>query len=344
MLKFGGRLFLFAICISAYSVAHSGESSMSNPLWSKLRPWCIGRFVFDRPVASEISNQKYQYRGDVLDARRGVSSGVFREHVSSLETSLKSKMRTDPGGGKAGGHAWLEKVLSPTASSRVFVYQKMSTEGVTFAYDTEGYIYADDVLFHTVGRIGSSALGRVDELYNDTYRRVEARDNWSVPRQTGFCIDNGIITGSSVYTEEVSQSFALMPGRPALLVIQMRNALNSDQKQSLTKTLPELRAQLDRLPGSYRILREGKRTIAGIEAEEVLFAVKAGDITAYRFYLFAPGNPGTLAKPNTSVQLLFGAVRSDMAPEEATSPVDETGALQTWDTLLNSLRLRPGAV
>lgn len=145
-------------------------------------------------------------------------------------------------------------------------------------------------------------------------------------------------------TEEVSQSFTLMPGRPALLVIQMRNALNSDQRQSLTKTLPELRAQLDRLPGSYRILCEGKRTIAGIEAEEVLFAVKAGDITAYRFYLFAPGNPGTLAKPNTSIQLLFGAVRSDMAPEEATSPVDETGALQTWDTLLNSLRLRPGAV
>ncbi|HEX7683827.1 MAG TPA: T6SS immunity protein Tli4 family protein, partial [Trinickia sp.] len=31
-------------------------------------------------------------------------------------------------------------------------------------------------------------------------------------------------------------------------------------------------------------------------------------------------------------------------PEQATSPVDEAGALQVWDTLLNSLRLRPGAV
>jgi hypothetical protein len=33
-----------------------------------------------------------------------------------------------------------------------------------------------------------------------------------------------------------------------------------------------------------------------------------------------------------------------LAPDQATSPVDEAQALQAWDTLLNSLRLRPGAV
>ena len=48
-----------------------------------------------------------------------------------------------------------------------------------------------------------------------------------------------------------------MPGRPALLVIQMRDAVDVDQKSPLTKTLPELRSQLNRLSnGSYRILRK----------------------------------------------------------------------------------------
>ncbi|KVZ31716.1 hypothetical protein WL15_10405 [Burkholderia multivorans] len=81
-----------------------------------------------------------------------------------------------------------------------------------------------------------------------------------------------------------------------------------------------------------------------MDAEEVLFALKEGEITSYRFYLLAPGDPSTLAKPHTAIQLILGASSADLTPEEATSPVDEAGALQTWDTLLNSLRLRPGAV
>ncbi|PRH02091.1 hypothetical protein C6T61_23925 [Burkholderia multivorans] len=182
-------------------------------------------------------------------------------------------------------------------------------------------------------------------MYNGIYHRIKARDNWSVPTESGFCFDGGIATGSSTSTEEVSQSFALMPGRPALLVIQMRDSVDVDQKEPLTKTLPALRAQMDRVSsGSYRILRQGKRTVAGMDAEEVLFALKEGEITSYRFYLLAPGDPSTLAKPHTAIQLILGASSADLRPEEATSPVDEAGALQTWDTLLNSLRLRPGAV
>jgi len=211
-------------------------------------------------------------------------------------------------------------------------------------FDSEGYIYENGTLFHTVGSIGSLAIGRAEDIYNDTYRRIEARDNWTVPTKSGFCFDGGIVTGSSTYTEEVSQSFALMPGRPALLVVKMRDSVEADQKEPLTKTLPQLRAQLDRQGGHYRILREGKRMIAGMSAEEVLFELKDGEVTSYRFYLLAPGDPSTLAKPHTAIQLLLGASSPDLTPTQATSPVDAAGALQVWDTLLNSLRLRPGAV
>jgi hypothetical protein len=189
-------------------------------------------------------------------------------------------------------------------------------------------------------------MDRAEVIYGEMVRRFKHRDNWTVPIQSGFCFDGGIVTGSSTYSEEVSQSFMLMPGRPALLVIQMRDSVEPDQKETLTRTLPDLRAQLNRLPGHYRILREGKRTIAGMNAEEVLFELKEGDITSYQFYLLAPGDPSTLAKPHTSIQLLLGTTsfNPNLTPDLATSPVDEAGALQVWDTLLNSLRLRPGAV
>nr|WP_244127263.1 T6SS immunity protein Tli4 family protein [Burkholderia vietnamiensis] len=345
MLKRFLKFLLFVAGACACSIVFSGEPTMTNPLLSKPRPWCIGRFVFNRSAMSEISNQRYEFRGEKLQTTYNVSLANYQTRVEARERELRDKRRIDPGNkNKETNHPWLEKAFSPVKDSRVFVYQDAATEGVVLPFNTEGFVYDKGTLFHTTGGIGSSAIGRVEDIYNDTIRRIKARDNWAVPAESGFCFDGGIVTGSSTYTEEVSQSFALMPGRPALLVIVMRDAVDTDQKEPLTKTLPQLRAQMDRLPGHYRILRQGKRTVAGMDAEEVLFELKEGDITSYRFYLLAPGDESTLAKPHTAIQMLLGASSPDLKPEEATSPVDEAGALQTWDTLLNSLRLRPGAV
>nr|WP_244147210.1 T6SS immunity protein Tli4 family protein [Paraburkholderia bryophila] len=339
------RFLLVVLGMCACSLVFSGEPTTNNPLLAEPRPWCIGRFVFDRPAASEISDQRYEYRGEKLSTQYNISLETYQATTEARESELRAKRRVDPGNrNKETGHSWLEKAFSPVKDSRVFVYQDAATDGVTLPFETEGYIYDNGTLVHTTGGIGSSAIGRVEDIYNDTYRRIKARDNWSVPTESGFCFDGGIVTGSSTYTEEVSQSFALMPGRPALLVIQMRDAVDADEKTPLTKTLPRLRAQMDRLPAHYRILRQGKRTIARMDAEEVLFELKEGALTSYRFYLLAPGDKSTLAKPHTAIQLLLGASSPDLTPEHATSLVDETGALLTWDTLLNSLRLRPGAV
>lgn len=340
-----GRLLFLVAGVCASSITFSAEPTMTNPLLSKARPWCIGRFVFARPVASEITNQRYAFQGEKLETQYNVSPAVYQGKVAGLEKELRTKKRINPGRrNEETNHVWLEKELSPTKDSKVFVFQDaVSANGLPF--DTQGYIYENKTLFHTTSRIGSAALGEVESIYNGIYRRIKARDNWSVPTESGFCFDGGIATGSSTSTEEVSQSFALMPGRPALLVIQMRDSVSQDQGQPLTKTLPDLRAKMDQVSsGSYRILRQGKRTVAGMDAEEVLFALKEGEITSYRFYLLAPGDPSTLAKPHTAIQLLLGAPSPDLSPDQASSPVDEAGALQTWDTLLNSLRLRPGAV
>jgi hypothetical protein len=347
MLKHIGKILLLVVGTCACTNAFSGESTMTNPFLIKPRPWCIGRFLFDRPATSEISNERYEFRGEKLDTQYNVSLATYQAKVVAREKSLREKTRTDPGKEKMEtSHPWLEKAFSPVKESRVFVYQSLETNGDPISFDSESYIYGKSALFHTVGQIGSSAIGRAEEIYGDMVRRIKERDNWLVPTEAGFCFDGGIVTGSSNYPEEVSQSFALMPRRPALLVIRMRTSFAADQKETLTRTLPDLRAQLNRLPGHYRILREGKRTIAGMNAEEVLFELKEGDITAYQFYLLAPGDPSTLAKPHTSIQLLLGTTsfNPNLTPELATSPVDEAGALQVWETLLNSLRLRPGAV
>ena len=161
-----------------------------------------------------------------------------------------------------------------------------------------------------------------------------------------------MIGGQSRNSEMAKQTIVLQPGRPTALLINMRNALDVDQQSSLLKTLPDLRQKLRAQGYSHnvRILREGKRQVAGMDAEEVLFSIKEGDAQLFRFYLLAPGNPDSVAQPHTEIQLMLGDTLTDadkgrgVKPEEMSSLVDEAGAIQVWDTLLNSMRLRPGAM
>jgi len=127
----------------------------------------------------------------------------------------------------------------------------------------------------------------------------------------------------------------------------MRDAVESDLKTGLTDRMPELRQKLKQ--GNFfqylRALREGKRHVAGMDGEEVLFAFKEGDVRLFRFYYLVPGNPASVAQPHTEIQLRLGSVPSGgKSAAESTSPLDEAGAVLLWDTLLNRMRLRPGAM
>nr|WKF59814.1 hypothetical protein HUO10_004325 [Paraburkholderia busanensis] len=331
---------LTGLCI--YSSAFCVEPVTNNPLLSDLRPWCIGRLVFDRPASSEISNESYEWRGEMLETTRNTARETYLAKVEARESELRLKARVNPSNlSEKIGHAWLEKAFSPAEDSRVFIYQKAAVRDVKLPFSTEGYIFLNNTLFHTTGILGEDGLDISQSVYDDMYRRIKARDNWTVPTEPGFCFNGGIVSGSSTYPEDVSQSFALMPGRPALLLIKMREAYSEDQTQPLFKNLSELSSRLNHMPGSYHVLRKAKRKIAGMDAQEIIFVLHDGPVTAFRFYLLAPGNPATLTQPHTSIELLLGAPsQSDLPPGQATSPVDEAGALQLWDTLLNSLRVR----
>lgn len=86
-----GRLLFLVAGLCACSITFSGELTMTNPLLSKSRPWCIGRFVFDRPVASEITNQQYEFWGDTLETQHNVSSATYQAKVDTLEREFKTK-------------------------------------------------------------------------------------------------------------------------------------------------------------------------------------------------------------------------------------------------------------
>jgi Tle cognate immunity protein 4 C-terminal domain/Tle cognate immunity protein 4 N-terminal domain len=357
--------FLLTAGLSAGARTSSLEPVMmtNNPLLADPRPWCIGRIVMDRPARSEMYFEQYKYWGDEIAIASNVSPGTFQHKVEVRENELRTKKRinsinldemlarklnsmlleTDT--------SFLEKAVSPTPNSRLLFF-KTNVDHPDLPFDEEGYVLAGTTMLTMKSILNPGDIEKSIKLTSDEYQYITYRDDWTVPTERGFCVSGALIGGPSRNSEEVKQSIILSPGRSSMLVINMRDAVDVDQQSSLLKTLPDLRKDLrDQGYGhNVHILREGKRQVAGMDAEEVLISIKDGGVQAFRFYLLAPGNPDSTAQPHTDIQLMLGDPLSDgdkqngKTPEQASSPVDEAGAIQAWDTLLNSMRLRPGAM
>jgi len=334
----------------------------NNPLLTGPRPWCIGRLVMDRPAHSEMYYESYEYWGAKIDIASDVSPGTFKYKVETRESELRNKKRITlislnesvarglPNGNVETDASWLEQAVSPTPNSRQLIFKRNGK--ADYSFTTETYVLAGTTMLTMKYGIAPDGVQGFVKATNDVYQYITYRDEWTVPTERGFCISGALIGGPSHKSEALTQSIILLPGRSSLFVINTRDAVDVDQQSSLLKTLPDLRKDLREQGYDHgvHILREGKRQVAGMDAEEVLFSIKEGGAQVFRFYLLAPGNPDTTAQPHTDIQLMLGDALSDgdkqngVTAEQAASPVNEAQAIQAWDTLLNSMRLRPGAM
>ncbi|CAM2172380.1 hypothetical protein PSAC2689_200026 [Paraburkholderia sacchari] len=88
-------------------------------------------------------------------------------------------------------------------------------------------------------------------------------------------------------------------------------------------------------------LRNHARPVGPIQADEILVAGTQDGKRGYGFKWEAPGKSYSLAEPNLNVSL---EVRESAYATNRESFSSDDEALELWDTLVNSIRLRPGAV
>lgn len=332
--------------LAACTKNDTAEHKMSQSVMTNVRPWCIGRFTFDRPQDSTVfDDMDFRYMGYSISKQESVSSDAFRRRVDSREHELRAALRTDMSNMPAKTkHAWLQQKVQPSANSALFIYRDSDSSSVGLSYDVEGYALSDNILFILKNSFGPAYDQEPVQIGSEILRNIKPRGDWDLPRDDGFCFNGGVIGGRPYESFEARQTIMLVQGRPSLFVVDMRDSVAADQKTSLLKDLPAMEAQMKATSsggGDFRILKKGMRHLAGIPAEEVLFSIHENGVQKFAFYLLASGVDGDISKPHTALQLTFGADPDAEHPAiTTTSPVDEQQAVSTWDALLNSFRYR----
>ncbi|HCT2497736.1 TPA: hypothetical protein OUI18_002356 [Pseudomonas aeruginosa] len=361
-----------AIAVSFYALRYWGDSKLHRnypmtELTKKMQTHCVGRLLIDLPEGTEWEPTASGAHLDgylAISVTTGVSEAdyaiLMEKRWAEIEAEEKKSTRLAPRSANK---------RNPLKNSAVFIYNYVWVEGPDLNgvmrkevfHEAEGYLWRDNTLF---------TFGRTLNAAEDILRwlpRLYTRKNNEIPDRPGLCLNGAFV--ESYYDlnapfESVSWGFRL----PKELGLVVRHAKVWEPEQPMLERYREGEDEFTGLlakdlakPGvvaGRKEYRARKRNVGDLEGDE---RVVGGTEGRGNWKYFKTNIGGEWSFPGAGSPYPMPSVGIDLETtfKTATKPAelgdfpthDEAPAYPTeaeffelWDTILNSVRYRPGAL
>jgi hypothetical protein len=289
----------------------------------------IGRHLVDVPVNAKLV-EGWEYDEDTLERLTPGDDAQYAKLVDQREAELKTRVQ------KSGKSSFVKRVSLSNGSVALFSWSE--------PYDET--IYATDTYF----RVGSNIIRYQNDATPLSNREKaitflkRSSEKWceipagQIPEGIGFVVGNTMIA-DDFPNYESWRLLIQLAGKPDV-TLEVSSFVGA-AKEGLRKRAGGILASMLGIAAGLSQLRNHARPVGPIQADEILVAGNQDGKRGYGFKWEAPGKDYSLAEPNLNVSLQVGE-SAYATNRESFSSDDE--ALELWDTLVNSIRLRPGAV
>ena len=222
-------------------------------------------------------------------------------------------------------------------------------------YKSDGYLYNLDATYWRPSLEMQFHASTTDEYFETGMARISMVVKSFTPTPTsdithlppGLCIEQGIITGNTFRAEEVAVSGRIdeYPGLGFSFYTQTYG------KPHEGKTMLERNSHSFGLgdwigktaSASTKFLRKGKRELNGQSGEEMVAIITYNGETSFEANAEFYPDANTLNKPMIKVSL-GDQTHDDNTHKPFNKNLTKEEFLALWDALLNSIKLRPGAI
>jgi hypothetical protein len=336
---------LAALCV-IYLLYGIGNSTMDRYTVTQLtehtKTACVGRFLIDLPAAMEYSYSHVFVDGLWISSQEETRP-AFEARVQARQTELDA----EPNELGQKNLEKLERYDNNGFSGKIFIFGRNITKGKEhgkpkewIGVKLEAYVHADGRSFNfRADDYDPSLTGDLRKLIDKL--RLVSPDK--IPAAAGFCFGLGMFVDPlpADLTEGVTM-FAGFPDHPDLaMALNTRAGLEPDPEGRLARNdRVDAEMPLWQKPLLTKI-RKGKRTINGIEGEEVLEGGR--ELNFVNVYLFdweVNGTSNNVFIPFTHLEMSTGhPVNAGARP--VTSFLGEDALIQLWDKISSSIRVRP---
>lgn len=294
---------------------------------------CFGRFLIDLPPQARVSSSYDIWGNEIVALQQGF--GALQSGVDHRERELKSR------GHSNGGVLFIDKQTHANESVSILSYEDPESEEAMWL---DAYLLAGkEKVFRRSALVDPARKRAAIEFTEQLAKNIRSKARYEIPVTPGFCIDGGYIAGS----EYMSESFRVgitLPQHPGMH-ITFRSSTGAEEEGLLERVGGFFRTEVLGRAVGMTTLRKGKRNVGPIAGEEYLVAGGDRQQRVYAFRWEFQGRDDSLAEPNLSLEM--GVLERDPGDDDAPPPPafeSDEQALQLWDDILESIRLRPGAV
>jgi len=294
------------------------------------RTRAIGRHLVDIPESTRTI-ESYSFNKvsiePLLDIR---SQEDYERLITQKEQALREAKH------EKFGSMFVERVAHANGAVTLISWNR-PTGDVLYVFDT--YFRAGTRTLNYAGEVDpdlkSTALATCDELSREWYQIPPGR----TPEGVGYVVDDAILVDKA-FNRESWRMVIQLPNKPDVF-FELTSYAQERVEPGLRERAGGIVAGLLGTIAGFSRLRDRARPVGPIQADEILLASTQDGKRGYGFKWEAPGKEHSLAEPNLNASLRVGESAYTTNRESFAS--DEE-ALELWDAVIDSIRLRPGAV
>jgi hypothetical protein len=312
----------------------------------KMKPVCVGRFLVDLPVHAAVSMSHERIDGFAIETIEE-NEAQFRTRVADREAAIQARDAEADAQGP-GGIIEARDLRIPGMVGRTVIYGRTRSHG----FEAGRRVDMEWVSVESHAHVNGLSLSLSAEYVDDDaakaaealLTRLRLRGEDEIPSVQGFCIGRAVFAEPlpAHKTEHVAMHVGL-PGHPdlALNLVSMPGG-GSDPGLMARAAQTDARTGADAMLRMTK-LRERKRTVNGIDGEEVLVRAREFNLTTtYAFSWETPGREDDPLQPYLTLALQTG-INEHPGGKPVDTTLHEDALLQLWDGIASSIRLRKSA-
>ncbi|WP_454767033.1 T6SS immunity protein Tli4 family protein [Cupriavidus campinensis] len=290
----------------------------------------IGRHLIDTPPDS-TTIEIYKFNEVSIEYQtRIVSRGDFDKAVSAREQELRGAKHNTR------GSMFVEKIPHSNGAVTIVSWNKEFSV-ILYLFDT--YFHVGNKTIKYSGTVSPKKSQTILDQCDEMAREWHEIPPGEIPTGIGF-VAGDVILADRDFNPEHWQMLIKLNGKPDAWLKASAYA-QWEPEPSLRDRAGGVVASLLTTVAGFERLRSRSRPVGPIEADEILLAGTQNGKRVYGFKWEAPGKAQSLAEPNLNLSL---DVRESAYLTNNESFASDEEALELWDAIVDSIRLRPGAV
>lgn len=343
------------------------EALKMKTLTANMAPHCFGRYLIDLPedfvLNTEGGQEIEEIRIDILPMKESEFKLLLSNRKAELENIVL------PGKGK---YPALRAALPIADSAHGIIFDRAESDssssrmGRTLellawkngyrilatvnAIDTDFPEFAND---SWIKESRTTTTEKLSKLV-DVFKRTRGRADHEIPTEQGVCVLNGFVSGPPTDQESVTFFYHLKTTDDVYFRVSTQSLHTG--KTTLLERVKDIRPFFTR--EGERLLRTEHRDVNGMKGEELLYTTRGEDPLAgenqamvHNFVFEANGKTGSAMSPIVTIDLVNGNLKPEpdrKSDKEFPLPITkatliEGEILALWDTVIPTMRRRPGA-